>query len=328
MEKQKEFGKNKTDKAKVLYITSVGHSGSTLLDLICGTLPNVFSAGEVQFLSWQLLQGANPSDPQTYCSCGKSFNNCDLWKKIINNISEKKKIDIFKNPQKYSYSINRNIKRYEDKRILKIINLIFQLSITYSVFSFLKYLIYLYFLPSIKRNWDFFDQISKTTGVKYIVDSSKNINRFLLLQMYNPKRIKLIVLKRDIKGVVSSSHNGLNQNLIKKRAHSWLKFYNKKLKLIYKTTHSDNILHVNYEDICKETNATREKIALFLKIKKPVDEIKAISPYKYHTIQGNPLRLKKEDLDIKYDERWKKRLSTRQIEWLTKLTENYSPNKV
>ena len=40
------------NKTKLLYIVSLGHSGSTLLDLLSGTIKGVFSMGEAHFLSW------------------------------------------------------------------------------------------------------------------------------------------------------------------------------------------------------------------------------------------------------------------------------------
>ena len=45
--------------------------------------------------------------------------------------------------------------------------------------------------------------------------------------MYRPDDVKLVLLIRDIKGVASSSHNGLNQEIIDRRSKEWSYFYNK-----------------------------------------------------------------------------------------------------
>jgi len=41
---------------KIVYILSVGHSGSTLLDMLLGQFPNIFSTGELKHLTWQLYR--------------------------------------------------------------------------------------------------------------------------------------------------------------------------------------------------------------------------------------------------------------------------------
>jgi hypothetical protein len=44
-------------KAKLLYITSMGHSGSTLLDLLCGSVPGIFSKGGGAILNLAVSSG-------------------------------------------------------------------------------------------------------------------------------------------------------------------------------------------------------------------------------------------------------------------------------
>ncbi|MGR3173247.1 MAG: hypothetical protein ACUZ8N_01440 [Candidatus Scalindua sp.] len=67
--------------AKLIYIASTSHSGSTLLDLVIGRIPEVFSAGEVLYLPYQLLrtQDSNWSPDKPYiCTCLKSFKECKV----------------------------------------------------------------------------------------------------------------------------------------------------------------------------------------------------------------------------------------------------------
>ena len=48
----KEEAKDKQDKPTVIYIVGVGHSGSTLLDLVLSTAPHTFSVGELKRLAF------------------------------------------------------------------------------------------------------------------------------------------------------------------------------------------------------------------------------------------------------------------------------------
>ena len=60
----------------VLYIAGNGHSGSTLLDIIIGSSPDIFSAGELTFIT-------RDSIFEEYCSCGCLIKECPVWSKIV-----------------------------------------------------------------------------------------------------------------------------------------------------------------------------------------------------------------------------------------------------
>lgn len=307
-------------RAKLLFITGPGHSGTTLLDLLCGSIPGVFSMGEVHFLSWQLKQGSLLEDSQTWCSCGKDFKTCEVYGPILSHINTSKKIDIFSHPHKYDFSIERKLERYEVSFFKKIINKFLRLSITYKVFKPFSYIPYFIYFRSIKRNWDLFDSVANATECKYVVDSSKSFLRYWMLNMYRPNAVKLLVMKRDIKGVASSSHNGLSSEAIKTKGINWLHFYNNEIGPL-RFINSNNWNLIDYEDLCDDPNLVQNKISKYLGFKSELSkEMMKISPYKHHTIQGNPIRLKKEDVVIRNDERWKNRLSDCEKKELDKVT--------
>lgn len=314
------MSKSGSEQSNLLYIISVGHSGSTLLDLLCGTIPKVFSMGEVQFLSWQLLQGEVSKDPQTYCSCGDNFEKCSFWNPIFKRISQENKIDIYNDPKIHDFSLNRYIERHKTKFRLRLINKIFELTLKHKATSFLSKIFYWYYLPSIKRNWNLFDNVAKESKSEYVIDSSKDIIRYILLRMHRPNNVKLIILKRDVKGVASSSHSGLTEEIVKERARYWLEFYSQMIQPALKITGKDKYIKVNYEDFCKDPTNVRNKIINFLNMEKLNSDVKHIEPYNYHCIQGNPIRLRKDRMEIVYDERWRKRLSPDQIKKLDKIS--------
>jgi hypothetical protein len=71
----------------VLYIAGNGHSGSTLLDIIIGSSPKVFSAGELTFIT-------RDSILEEYCSCGSLIQDCEVWSKIISIWSKNSTISL------------------------------------------------------------------------------------------------------------------------------------------------------------------------------------------------------------------------------------------
>ena len=100
--------------SKVIYILSKSHSGSTLLDYVVGSIPGAFSTGEVTYLPWQIQRGrGNPPtvtkeqalDTQDVCTCLKSFQECELWSRVIERLSEKVGFDIYKDPLRFKIAV-------------------------------------------------------------------------------------------------------------------------------------------------------------------------------------------------------------------------------
>lgn len=300
-------------KSKLIYITAPGHSGTTIIDLLCGSIPNVFSMGEVHFLSWQLFQGAKEEDPQTGCSCGEDFRSCKVYGPILKDINMREKINVFDNPKKYDFSIVRRLERYKISFLKKVINKFLDTVIKYKITKPLAFIPYCIYYKSIKRNWELFDKVAVSTGNKYVVDSSKSFLRYWLLKMHRPDDVKLLIIKRDLKGVASSSHDGLNDKIIAKKVKSWISFYKKSLKGIKFINKNDWKL-ILYEDLCKNPAKVKNEISEFVGFDKEIknDSI-VLKPYNAHTIQGNPIRLLKKDVKIRYDERWKDRLTSKQV---------------
>jgi len=62
---------------KVVFVASLAHSGSTLLDMIIGAHQSAVSMGEI----WNALRRAN--DPQRQCTCGKTADDCPVWGPLL-----------------------------------------------------------------------------------------------------------------------------------------------------------------------------------------------------------------------------------------------------
>jgi hypothetical protein len=66
---------------KLVYITSLSHSGSTLLDLILGGHSRFIGLGEIA----RVLEpgtGGLEKTRQVYCSCGVGMQDCIFWSKV------------------------------------------------------------------------------------------------------------------------------------------------------------------------------------------------------------------------------------------------------
>ncbi len=85
----------------LLYILSAGHSGSTLLDLLAGTIPGVFSTGEVVHLPWQTHRDGRMCElHQDVCTCGAPFRQCPVWGEVIDRVGERLNLEVRADPMR------------------------------------------------------------------------------------------------------------------------------------------------------------------------------------------------------------------------------------
>ncbi len=73
---------------KVIYILSLGHSGSTLLDLFLGSHSHIESGGEILKFYDFMSADSTRSDEARVCTCGVHVNNCSYWESVRNSIRD------------------------------------------------------------------------------------------------------------------------------------------------------------------------------------------------------------------------------------------------
>ncbi len=266
---------------KVLYILSVGHSGSTILDMTLGQFPNVFSTGEMVHLIWQLFREINGiEDSQGKCSCNKKFLECDYWSKIIAKIALDKDLEVKDLPEKFKLKFYDKLSYFEDSYGLKIQRAL--------VKRFPKY----NNLPGIKRkiktltknNSLVYRCIFEVTKANFIVDSSKDIIRYYNLEKEND--IFPIIIIRDINNLATSKYV---VNDFKKLKKDWLNYYNKFLLPLLLKKDEKEFHIVSFEKFLdnpyNEINILGNKIGLDTS-SFSTDLLKN----NYHLVAGNPMR--------------------------------------
>ena len=74
---------------KVIYILSLGHSGSTLLDLILGSHSQIESVGEIKAFGkyWKSFSDNSLKlESKDRCTCGFHVNECEYWSKVKHEV--------------------------------------------------------------------------------------------------------------------------------------------------------------------------------------------------------------------------------------------------
>lgn len=293
--------------AKLVYIVSAGHSGSTLLDIVIGTIPRVISTGECTYLPWQIFRRGE-SDPnaakEDVCSCLKSFYECPEWNSVINYLNNRLGFDLYKDPYKFRITLLKPY-QYNGKQqsLDRLILGLYVRCIQRKYLRFVSHLLGLSCKNIVKNNWLLFDAIGKVRGAEYVVDSSKDFSRMHLLHSMRKSDVSLILLIRDVRGVVASAVKRGEDPL--EAAQAWKFFYICVVKAL-RWINDLPIIKVRYENLCENPIKQRKIIAKFLGLPDPGEQM-SINTHDHHLVAGNPMRYKG-NIDIKCDKYWHKAL--------------------
>jgi len=292
---------------KLISILCPGHSGSTLLDLVCGSIPGVFSLGESTFLPWQLYRTQDSRatiDQQDICTCGRSFQECQVWNPVISKLSNRVGFDIFKDPFRFRIALLRNQEYGRNGRLNRLKRRIFSELIQHSFAKPVTYFCTSLLKRIVDNNWLLFDVLAESQKISYIIDSSKDPLRFWLLHNARPSETHVIVLFRDIRGVVNSSVKRKKENGAA-TAMIWVHYYNRILDIL-RSIPQLNIMVIRYEQLCSNPLGVRETIAKQLGSNCLSESIN-IDTRTHHMIAGNPMRYKG-IINIRPDDSWKHEL--------------------
>jgi hypothetical protein len=261
-------------KKNIIYVMSDVRSGSTLLENILSSAPNMLSVGELHHLDSHLYKGKWGRTWNWTCSCGKSIKNCNFWNKVIRKLGNR-------NIKITQTSINLINK---DNSIVKANN-----------------------LEVINKIDDIYDAIFEENNANIIVDSSKNIAHGKLLYDNSKYNILIIYLKRDIRAVTISKNKWEKKFNHKEKGifHILLrtKIYDIKLKKALKSIDPKHLIEINYEELAKKPQQTIRKIVQKFDFPS-FDVSEYMDTSSSHTIGGTPSRFEKSP--IKYDDKWEK----------------------
>lgn len=231
---------------KILHITGVGHSGSTLLATLLAQSPEVASYGELGQLPKSFV------DAPHRCSCGQLVPDCLYWKDVVNIWkSSLSGLVISEHAEKLRYLQAQCLKSlksgHDEPSGNDIACLVEEIDMLY-------------------------ETLCTRENVSCLVDNSKNVGRAALLAAYSRNNIRILHLVRDPRGVVWSHRKsrankpGMVEGLrkgrsVKNTTKRWVRDNRlvKKLDSKYK----DTVMTLRYEDLICNTLNSLERISEF-----------------------------------------------------------------
>jgi hypothetical protein len=279
---------------KYIYIIGSGHSGSTLLDLILGTHSQIFSIGEIKQFEKYIRE-------RKLCTCGKVVTECSFWSEVRSEILQKKRIDIFKEPEKFPLQFDSEKKSFFDRlRYFLVIAAAGNKTVYALVNLFTKRE-----KQIVSNLLCIYDTARKIIRKNIIVDSSKNPLVMKWLWLNSPKEFKIIYLVRDGRGVLASN---LRKNKKLKNAITEWANTHKLIGLLFRKISKEHYLKIKYESICQNPEREIKLICDFIGVRFEPQMLNYTSRV-LHNIDGNRMRFSTSN-EIKLDEKWKKDLDS------------------
>ncbi|WP_263819268.1 sulfotransferase [Salinibacter sp.] len=287
-------------KTSVIYVLSSGRSGSTLTDLLLGSLPGFWTLGEASMLPYELSEQRSP------CGCGTPISQCDFWDTVTSQVPLHRDLSYPIGYFRESYSRRITLRWREALSI-------FSGSITArQAQAAKKYgMVNARYFTAVK------EQASIDGGtVDWLVDASKDPYRLYWLLYSKKFNLRVVHLTKDPRAYVYSmarGHDSYSVRDVVRWAGRWTVDNFIQLALAKIHFENESILYRRYEDIASYPADFLSDVMEWLDVSGEIsseEERGVIREYKNHAVSGNKMRW--EDTKVELDEKWKKGLSERE----------------
>lgn len=286
---------------KLLYIASVGYSGSTLLDMLLGRSDEITSLGEIHSL-------AKAARRDSRCTCGEPISSCPFWSGVERALAvalrqtDLRLSEFNLAPDDREQSLHRLVPNLADLLLVLGSRGVWERFASLSRHA-------RGYAESAENALALYRVVAGLKGTPIVVDSSKDPLPMKALYLADPQVVRIIYLVRDGRAVSRSLVR--RQDLgFEEAVRRWVRF-NWNLHLVMKTIPRSRVLLVRYEDLCRDTAAELKRLADFA----GTSLATAATPLRkdrFHNIGGNPMRFRRSETEIVLDERWREELSREQ----------------
>mgnify|MGYP001454067227 CR=1 FL=1 len=275
-------------KIPLIYILGNGYSGSTLLDLLLGSHPNIWTLGEVQHLPEEISKNK-------LCGCNLPIQSCAFWQSVVSNVpfgDPDYPMDYFD-----KFPVGNRYLRWDTFR--KIFG---------TVDGNKKKAVDCY--NRVNADWFnaiWHEAVKKRGGaIDWLVDSSKNSDRLFWLQQSNTFDLRVIHL---IKAPSAFVYSMMKRNL----PYTWSKVIRMTgiwvlenwigKRICTSMMPREHTFILRYEELASRPEATMTRIGNWLGLDFPPEVVHGFRKYENHAVSGNQMRW--QEAEISLDEKWR-----------------------
>ncbi len=284
---------------KLLYITGLGRSGSTLLCQALGQHPAFTALGEVRQL-W-----SRKFSPEQLCSCGQRFRECGFWNEVMDRLRASPETQALLESGERLY---RQVARF--RHLPMLVSGRFTAAYGTAVRDYSQLLGRLY------------QAVADVSDSEVIVDASKRVSEALILRRMPDCDVRFVHLIRDSRGVAFSwnkkvlrTDTGVDGRYMRPRSclHSSRRWLFTNWLAEHTLCGTGNYLRVRYEDFIARPREILTQVAEFA-LGTPVN----VSFIDHETLRlervnhlcfGNPKRMLSGNVALHLDDAWKEQLS-------------------
>lgn len=276
----------------LIYIASNGHSGSTLLDLLLGAHPNIWTLGEAQNLPWEIRNQRAP------CGCGVPVDEDDFWLSVLEDVP----VEI----DGYHIGYFRNIAQVGKVLRWNLLPDIFRNEISDE------------WRPAVQeygsKNLAYFQAVKgeakARTGneITWLVDNSKDPYRLYWLQHSGMFSIRAIHLVKDPRAFVFSMvkrRSAITLQGVLRYTVRWIVENAVIARVVRKSIFDENVQHIAYEDLASQPHYIMEMVGQWLCVDYDPSLVESFRSYENHALSGNMMRWRRREDEIRLDESWK-----------------------
>ena len=295
---------NTEPKINLIYLASIGRSGSTLLESMLGAHSQIQTMGELHIWPHEIeAGGVRP------CSCGKFVEQCTFWSEMQRRVDPlmqpSPRLHFFR--EKHNAGRTLRISRLGSFKTGSRVDEREKREI--EAYSRNNYAIFKTFLELMK------EQMNETPA--WIVDASKDPYRLLWLHRSGLFNIKVVHLVKNPNAFIYSvtkhllqEHSGFNLHkrmyYTARQSVAWIIQNALFSKIAANHLDASNYMLIKYETLASYPKSTFEAVCNLIGC--PYEE-NAVDDFRLgsvHTIAGNPMRYEKRGIVL--DEKWKTRL--------------------
>lgn len=298
-------------KIPVIYILSNGRSGSTILDLMLGSFPNVWTLGEAQLLPLEVNFNA-------VCGSGEPIKDALFWKDLLPSIQFKddiSSISYFRKSHPHGSHTGAVL------RIKLLIDLWLRRSSPKTREKINSYG---------KLNADYFrktiahaEQEGFINKIDWIVDASKDPYRLMWLQQSGLFDIKVIHLVKEPSAFVFSTskrkEKGIDSFMVGRMTIRWVIENLIMTKVCEQYISPQNLYTLQYEELAKNPVQSLSLIGEKFGINLKNYSTNQFREYKNYGVSGNKSRW--ENRSINLDEKWKKQMPSKHVKFVNWCTQ-------
>ncbi|MGH2952258.1 MAG: sulfotransferase [Solirubrobacterales bacterium] len=301
----------------VAYIVSAPRSGSTLLDNLLASHPDVVSLGEVHHLRAYALddrQYYNPKQPLV-CTCGAKVQNCVFWSAVQREMGAPLGRLHLQSP------ISRELRATFSKYLQTVLRIPVALISRYPSLYRIKAVQNLFDSKRIGMDsFRLFDAVYKVSGAACIVDSSKMPFRLLSLWNQRPDQVRVIMLCRDYKAVTHSKMK--RGRSLAGAISSWTRWH-RDMEALSPAIKPSSIFRLTYEQLCETPDVIMKNLWEFLGLRAH-ETIQRQSVDTMHHLGGSPSKRDSGRREIRRDTEYVQAFTASDLEQLKKLASPYA----